>query len=194
MVTLTMYAVAQVIRKITTVRAICTTCGRSLPVASFPKVPEDSKCEHERATCRRCWHQWLEIQVESRSFDQIPCAQCSNFLGQSEMRALATPATYQIFLDAEFKASLAADPDFRWCLSPKCTSGQVHDEGDIFRCVGCGYKACVTCEVAWHEGETCETFQARVKAQSTEEVESAEALKEYSKFCPGCQRKVQKDG
>lgn len=143
----------------------CTTCDRNLPLNSFPKTTEDSTCDHGRETCRRCWHQWLDVQVETRSPDQIACAQCPNILSQSGVRALATSAVYEKFLDAEFKATLASQPDFRWCIAPNCKSGQVHIEGDIFRCVSCGFKACVHCNVEWHEGETCEVFQDRPRVQ-----------------------------
>lgn len=90
----------------------CTTCDRTLPVMSFPKFPEGSNCKHERETCKRCWRQWLAVQVETKSFNQISCAQCENILGQSQIKALATSQVYQKYLDAEFKAALAADPDF----------------------------------------------------------------------------------
>ncbi|KAK4540528.1 hypothetical protein LTR36_009166 [Oleoguttula mirabilis] len=172
----------------------CSSCDRSLPTTQFPKHPEGSSCEHGRETCRRCWHQWLEAQVNSKSFDQISCAQCSNTLGQGEIRALATPAVYQRYLDSEFKATMSADPDFRWCIAPSCTSGQIHSEGDIFRCVACRHKACSQCNAAWHEGEGCGAYMARVKAQPEEEEASAKALKKMAKLCPGCSRKIEKNG
>jgi len=73
----------------------CTTCDRSLAVATFPKHPQGSRCNHRRETCRRCWHQWLQSQVEHKQWDQITCAQCNNVLGQSEVKARATPPTFQ---------------------------------------------------------------------------------------------------
>lgn len=146
-------------------RNTCTTCERELPLASFPKIPAGSECTHERETCRRCWHQWLEAQIKSKSFDQISCAQCKNILGQSQIRELATPAVYQKYLDSEFKTTLAEDADFRFCIANGCQSGQVHEGGNIFTCVSCKSKACVTCNASWHEDETCEVYQARVKKQ-----------------------------
>ena len=173
----------------------CTTCDRELPLASFPKMPEGSACTHDREICRRCWHQWLEAQVKSKSFDQISCAQCTTilgkcdrqegsinvkcqcesclrhmltfypllFLGQSQIRELATPKVYQKYLDSEFKATLAEDDDFHYCIAPGCKSGQLHEGGNIFTCVTCKSKSCVTCSAAWHEDETCQVYQARVK-------------------------------
>ncbi|KAF2483140.1 hypothetical protein BDY17DRAFT_142033 [Neohortaea acidophila] len=176
------------------IKHLCTTCERRLHVNAFPKLPADSDCKHERDTCRRCWHQWLDVQVKTKASNQISCAQCNNTLSQSAVRALATPAVYERYLDAELKAALSADPDFRWCLAPGCESGQVHTEGDIFCCTECGSKACVHCNVAWHEEETCEGYQARMQLQPKEEDKSTAALKKYAKLCPGCGRKFQKNG
>lgn len=73
----------------------CSTCARELGLNQFPHLPAGSACTHDRETCRRCWHQWLDSQVRSVAFDQIKCAQCDNKLGQSDMRALAKASTYQ---------------------------------------------------------------------------------------------------
>lgn len=98
------------------------------------------------------------------------------------------------YLDSEFKATMSADPDFRWCTASGCTSGQIHSEGEIFRCVSCAHKACVHCNVTWHEGEGCTAYQARVKVQPEEEKASEKALRKVAKLCPGCGRKIQKNG
>jgi len=98
------------------------------------------------------------------------------------------------YLDAEFKATMSANPDFRWCISPTCESGQIHSEGDIFRCVECDTKACAHCNVAWHGGETCIAYQARLRTQPLEEQRSAQELQKVSKLCPNCSRRTLKNG
>ena len=159
------------------------------------------------------------------------------------------------YLDSELKSTLSADPDFRFCIEPKCSSGQLHEgDGYIFKCVQCGHKSCIKCNVAWHEDETCDMFNVRVKTgrakvddtqerlglehtelakkreagtaeaqrlaaavietarreklkreaeeaaaaektrKEAEETQAALLLKQVSKLCPGCKRKIQKDG
>ena len=88
-------------------RRTCTTCDRNLPRNQFPKAPPGSACTHERETCKRCWFQWLAAQVESKQWDAMSCAQCANVLGQSEVRALATAATYHKYVQLQLSA--------RWC-------------------------------------------------------------------------------
>ncbi|KAF2185229.1 hypothetical protein K469DRAFT_497468, partial [Zopfia rhizophila CBS 207.26] len=55
---------------------------------------------------------------------------------------------------------------FRWCPRADCSSGQIHDtgrDGPIFTCVKCRTKLCLFHETAWHEAETCEEFDHRMK-------------------------------
>ena len=80
----------------------------------------------------------------------------------------------------------------------------------------------MACKVPWHLGETCGDYQARVRddrverdardrrglhryvgntnekslrrRQEEEEAEAAKTLSRVSKLCPGCARKVQKNG
>ncbi|EMC91631.1 hypothetical protein BAUCODRAFT_299438 [Baudoinia panamericana UAMH 10762] len=179
-------------------RKTCLTCDRHLPANAFPKINEE--CQHERETCRRCWYQWLALQLETKQWDQITCAQCPTKLGQADIRALAKPAVYTKYLEAEIRGTMAAEESFRWCLNPECKSGQAHFDGDIFTCASCGHKACVGCNAPWHEGETCEAYQDRInegerkRRQVVEEQDSAKAVERVAKLCPACGRKLEKNG
>ena len=112
-------------------------------------------------------------------------------------------------------------PGWRWCLSPSCRAGQVHvkkvkeapkqkrkrrggvsqmpepesiEEPDIFICHECGAKACVICDRPWHDGESCADYQARVKDRLDEEDKSIKEMQKVTKHCPGCFKKIQKNG
>ncbi|KAK5683882.1 hypothetical protein LTS10_003745 [Elasticomyces elasticus] len=87
--------IASAARRLLTKKQNCTTCDLSLPLAGFPRRPEGSTCKHLSETCQDCWREWLAQQVESKHFDQISCAQCSNVLGQNEIRTLAAPAVHE---------------------------------------------------------------------------------------------------
>ncbi|KAK4617727.1 E3 ubiquitin-protein ligase RNF19B [Fulvia fulva] len=176
-------------------RTECTTCERRVQTSSLPRVCKDSGCDHGRETCRRCWHKWIETQVKGgAALDQISCIQCSNVLVQSDIKKLCTGPVYTAYEDALLKAALSQDPDFRWCISPKCKGGQIHHGGDIFTCNSCRHKACVHCNVAWHPEETCEAYKQRMQIQPGEEEASAKALEKVAKLCPRCSRKLQKNG
>jgi len=65
---------------------------------------------------------------------------------------------------------------------------------DILTCNDCGARACGPCDRPWHEGETCEQYQARVKDRMEEEEASLKELLKHSKKCPQCERPIQKNG
>lgn len=94
------------------------------------------------------------------------------------------------------RATLAADPDFRYCLSTTCKSGQLHPGGTdepIFRCEHCGHKHCIVCEANWHQDQTCEEFQAVRRRLHAENERSQQEVKKLSKPCPGCRVPIQKN-
>lgn len=62
-------------------------------------------------------------------------------------------------------------PGFRWCLSPSCNSGQLHEnpvDEPIFTCNTCGNKDCAVCDVHWHEGQTCNEYQDSQRANAAD--------------------------
>lgn len=65
---------------------------------------------------------------------------------------------------------------------------------DICTCKDCGAKACVPCDRPWHENETCEEYQFRVKDRLEEEDKSLAAIIKLSKRCPNCSKSIEKDG
>jgi hypothetical protein len=76
----------------------CAACAQPLRLDQFPSKPVDSKCTHEMETCSPCWKQWLQVQVASKTFDKIQCAQCTGMLTQSEVKALASQEVYQRYV------------------------------------------------------------------------------------------------
>jgi hypothetical protein len=97
---------------------------------------------------------------------------------------------------------LSTLPNFRWCISPTCTSGQEHNVntlGPQFQCNACGRRACATHNVTWHESETFAQYEHRTnpttrnKRQAEEEA-SEELMVVTTKRCPGCQARILRNG
>jgi hypothetical protein len=66
--------------------------------------------------------------------------------------------------------------NFQMCLNPACSFGQVHEAGDmepIMTCNMCGHRMCYIHKRVWHEGMTCDEFDA---SQNVIDSEQAEAL------------------
>lgn len=68
----------------------------------------------------------------------------------------------------------------------------------IVTCVGCGNKSCYIHNVAWHEGMTCDEYDAEWRANQPAHAEANEASKatiaSRTKRCPACERPIEKDG
>lgn len=61
-------------------------------------------------------------------------------------------------------------------------------------CQTCGSKACVDCDRPWHEGESCEAYQDRLRGHLGDEDASEKLITGLTKKCPGCKGKIEKDG
>jgi hypothetical protein len=65
---------------------------------------------------------------------------------------------------------------------------------DICTCVKCGAKACVSCDRPWHEGETCEQYQLRIKDHVEEEDKALKRIRDSTRPCPQCGKRIEKNG
>jgi len=67
-------------------------------------------------------------------------------------------------------------------------------EADIFSCNTCGARACIPCDRPYHVGETCAEFQIRTKGRLEEEDKTVREIEKATKACPGCTKRIQKNG
>ncbi|ORY19712.1 hypothetical protein BCR34DRAFT_471454 [Clohesyomyces aquaticus] len=170
----------------------CVVCGDSTPVPEFPALVE---CNHQPEICRDCFKGWIASELESKSWDTIKCpgSKCKVIMQHNHVQQYADPDIYAKFDALSARSALNDDPNFRWCRGPNCQSGQIHvsgEEGNIFRCVACGFRVCVIHEDTWHEGETCEEYDYRrsgkkERDQKLQEEASVKAIGELTKRCPG---------
>lgn len=74
----------------------CMICCESICIMDFPTTHHESESQylHLDEVCLKCWKVHLRTQVETKSTDQIKCAQCSVLLAEPEIRKLAESATY----------------------------------------------------------------------------------------------------
>jgi hypothetical protein len=141
---------------------------------------------------------------------------------QRERRDVLSADDRDRFVELERKHIAENTPGWRWCMNPSCRAGQVHASpqtqnvssrtsagrkkkrlgtshtaqaaSDVCECHECHHKVCVPCDRPYHEGETCEAYQARIKDRFGEEDLSLKALKALSKPCPNCKKLIEKDG
>ena len=57
---------------------------------------------------------------------------------------------------------LQKEPNYYHCLGPDRGASQIHEQEEeaapLMRCHSCGFRTCITHQVAWHDGQTCEDY------------------------------------
>lgn len=202
----------------------CTACGRTLADSSFPKhLPTDNCNIHLINTCKACLKQWIAVQIDSTTYDNITCPECPELMQNGDIKLHAAKDVYKRFDELERRGIADKTPGWRWCLAPRCRAGQVHEPPaqvgesvsnlgpkrrswtkvkkseaahNICTCNECGAKACVDCDLPWHEGETCHDYQTRIKGEDFEKKEAAslKTIQKQCKQCPGCKKNIQRNG
>ncbi|KAF1958793.1 hypothetical protein CC80DRAFT_394505, partial [Byssothecium circinans] len=180
----------------------CAVCGEAIPVADFPSL---ANCTHAPETCCDCFAPWIEAELATKGWHNIRCpgTNCNILLQHHQVQAYATPKTFEQYDMFAMREALGNIPDFVWCTAPGCTSGQIHsdgNEGNIFRCVACGYRLCLIHKVKWHEGETCDEYTYRTSRRkqrdelARQNKASEAAIEKIAKKCPECTSPIEKDG
>lgn len=92
--------------------------------------------------------------------------------------------------------ALSQYPNFRWCLRPGCSSGQLYDEDGPLdpqvRCEECTFEMCFNHSMPWHEGQTCEQFDSMRQHGDPEFQQTQDWIAQNTKRCPNCRENIQK--
>lgn len=72
----------------------CIICDSQLLQDHSSKT--SSACGHNNHACRQCWQHWLDIEVNSKTPDQVGCVECAAILDSESIRLLATDAIYNL--------------------------------------------------------------------------------------------------
>lgn len=183
----------------------CTVCMDAKELSSFPsrdELPRD--CFHDGFICKACIGASIASDIENKSFTDIGCPRCQASWPRYYLELYSTEEVMMRYETIGMLRVVKAMPNFRWCLSPTCKSGQIYQAGDgepIMTCVACGFKMCFTHQIAWHSGVTCAQYDAPSESRSDtkartarEECETAAKVKASTKPCPRCGIRIQKNG
>ncbi|EME41140.1 hypothetical protein DOTSEDRAFT_55051 [Dothistroma septosporum NZE10] len=182
-------------------RRECVCCGDEKHVLDFPVKPATNVCQHVSTTCIDCMHSWLSSELDTKGCEDLKCPECPGILAYDSIHLLSNRSTSTKYEQLLLRNTLSSLPEFAWCLSPTCESGQLNTQnGNYMECDtslgGCGYKQCLLHKVPWHAGETCPQYEHRVSGRKAAEEEAATnaMLDEVSKICPGknCGWRIQK--
>ncbi|ETS88075.1 hypothetical protein PFICI_01903 [Pestalotiopsis fici W106-1] len=189
----------------------CVVCSDDKRVSEMPSCITSS-CEHEPNTCKECIGQWIASSMETVAWDRLRCPECSQLLRFEDVQAFAGKETFDRFVWRKYvalmrsrliieyrydnlatKAAVSDIPDFKWCLNPRCQSGQIVRPGcQKVKCHSCKASSCANHDLPWHKGETCKEFDVRNRRQRRGEMASEKKVKEITKACPQCHKDVYK--
>ncbi|KAK8125118.1 uncharacterized protein PG998_000877, partial [Apiospora kogelbergensis] len=170
----------------------CVVCSDEKGVPEFP-ARITRACDHRPATCRDCIGQWIASSMEAVSWDRLKCPECSGLLAFEDVRAFADPETFRRYDSLAAKEALAGIREFRWCLNPRCSAGQIHKaDCSKVKCHACKASSCSRHDLPWHKGETCEAYDKRTRRQRKGDKASEKKVKEMTKSCPRCHKDVYK--
>ncbi|KAK1755320.1 hypothetical protein QBC47DRAFT_361334 [Echria macrotheca] len=164
----------------------CAVCMEDKKITELP-IRITSDCQHPSVPCKDCLKQWLQSSLERATWDRIKCPDCPAILGYADMRRYASRETFSRFDTLSTRSAVEALPNFRWCLSATCGSGQIEDQNCAkSKCQACGAKQCMKHNVPWHKGETCEEYDRRNKQRKKDDKASEQTIKKITKKCPEC--------
>ncbi|KAK0733426.1 hypothetical protein B0T26DRAFT_624713, partial [Lasiosphaeria miniovina] len=170
----------------------CSICIEDKSISELP-VKVTAECTHKPTACKDCLKQWLASGLESGTWDRLKCPDCSQVLAHGEVKRFASGETFVRYDGLATRAALKDVPNFRWCLSTTCESGQIHDDTcPTFKCAACDFSHCVAHDVPWHKGETCDEYDRRNRQRKKQEKASEDMIKKTSKNCPECNKAVHK--
>jgi hypothetical protein len=66
----------------------CSVCSEDLPASEFLQSIT-AKCKHEVTTCRSCLGQWIQTSLQSRTWNDIKCAECKEMCRYEDLIRIA---------------------------------------------------------------------------------------------------------
>lgn len=170
----------------------CCICEEQVDYLDWPENISPL-CMHEVTSCTPCLQDYITTALDENRIDNITCPECEEVMDHSDLRDHTTNEEFARYDYLLARATLNDISNFRWCIGPKCDSGQIYipEKGCTdLTCHACDFKACTACDRPYHEGETCEQHAAR-KKRIKDDRATAKTVAKISKECPGCGRAIQ---
>ena len=112
--------------------------------------------------------------------------ECKHPLLRKDLNRVYDEEMYERWSQMSITRAIDQSEDMSWCPTPGCGYAFVKT-GAQLNCPQCRKNVCLDCRCDWHEGQTCEQYQATAK-QRQEEVETKKYLKDVvkAKQCKKC--------
>nr|CAG8651008.1 1151_t:CDS:2 [Entrophospora candida] len=172
-------------------KKLCLGC---LEAKNIKKLKTSTgNCKHEQDICKKCFISHIKAKLDA--YINCPTLNCRERIFPNDVKRFGSNnKLYKRLDNLMLRQSLNNSAEFRWCKSPGCGSGQIHEGGadvQIMKCHACGSKSCYTHDVPWHGGLTCEKYD---ELRKVEEAATDDYLQQETKPCPKCGIRIVKNG
>ncbi|CAF0819388.1 unnamed protein product [Adineta steineri] len=175
----------------------CQVCFNEKSQANFA-TKYSHQCRHkERSICDDCLYQHVKQELGKMCTDDVRCPELNCGIGfkyrivltiLSRNNDIQLVNKYERFV---LHRQLESMPEFIWCAHG-CGMGQLNEGGhdnNIVLCDKCHRKTCFTHKTKWHEGRTCQAYDAtKNPAQRATQTWIAQNCKK----CPECSCRIEK--
>ncbi|KAL2068959.1 hypothetical protein VTL71DRAFT_15297 [Oculimacula yallundae] len=176
----------------------CDACNDTLTASKYRQTKLHSECNHDCSICELCLGQAISAQLSdgTTEWDELHCPTCSAILRPETVRKYASGGMLADFDEFRVSFHMRNLPNFCWCRSITCHSGQIHTAGvknPKMTCVKCAFESCSIHHVAWDEGSQ----PAQHNASSCEHFlndPDMDVIGRNTKACPHCGSFILKDG
>jgi hypothetical protein len=72
----------------------CLVCDAEKGINQFPSPKRVSSHEHKQNICRPCYLTHLENEIDSKSWDEVACPECSVTLTYREVKDMTSPENF----------------------------------------------------------------------------------------------------
>jgi hypothetical protein len=153
----------------------------------------------QRSICDACIYHHIQQSFQEMCTDDVRCPelQCGIQYSYETIKQILIVnknekllERYERFL---IQHQLEQMNEFIWCSNPKCQMGQLNDGGEfnnIVTCIYCHKKTCFIHKTKWHEGLTCEEYDAQTNSDLKQ---SLKWLNQNTKTCPNCPYQIEKN-
>lgn len=183
----------------------CSICADDKYFVEYPsETALPSSCSaHCRNICLPCLGESLSAEISNKPLSRIGRPVCDQAWDRGFVEVHAKAGSVQAYYTREALALLEALPEFRFCQSPTCHSGQLHASGaaePIVTCTDCGFQSCFVHRMPWHNGRTCAEFDTpETKEERRDRLAREKAAFEKkngkgAKPCPRCRAPIFRDG
>merc|ERR1719428_1736630 len=94
---------------------------------------------------------------------------CGAELSDTDLAREASEEMFQRISNIRLNYYLEQDPNFFWCAHDDCGNGQIVEDigrNRFMRCLACGRMTCTHHRSIWHDGRTCEEYDAEQEGVS----------------------------